>query len=175
MAKRYIERERPAPGAGKLPPEPRSKPRRRKKQVKIWKEAENRIREIIEEWPDPEIDWDTVVAAVDKEFEAGWTRQTLSHPVNHKKILKAFQDKKVELRNAREAGGAAASKSADSRVQYLERAVHDLTEENAALKVQIAERDARLARWRENAYLHRLTLEMLDAPLQTNDRGRSDR
>ena len=96
MAKRHIEREGAAPGAGKLPPGPRSKPLHRKKQVKIWKQAENRIREIIEEWPDTEIDWDKVVAAVDKEFKAGWTRQTLSHRENHKKILRAFQDKKVE-------------------------------------------------------------------------------
>jgi hypothetical protein len=32
-----------------------------------------------------------------------------------------------------------------------------------------------MARWRHNAYLHRMTIEQIDEPLQENDRGRSDR
>jgi hypothetical protein len=32
-----------------------------------------------------------------------------------------------------------------------------------------------MARWRHNAFLHRVTVEQLDEPMQENDRGRSDR
>jgi hypothetical protein len=50
-----------------------------------------------------------------------------------------------------------------------------LNRQNADLTKALSESEARLARWRHNALLHRITVRMLAAPLQENDRGRSDR
>jgi hypothetical protein len=168
MAKRYFEREGPAPGAGKLPPNPRAKPQSRRKRTRIWKDTQNRIREIIEEWPHPTIDWDSVIPVANNEFKANWIRQSLQR---HPRLLKAFQDRKAELKRLAEAAGATAKRK-DSDVEYLDGQVRELEEANAGLKARLVEYEARFARWQRNAYLHGLSVEQLDAPLQENDRGR---
>jgi hypothetical protein len=169
MAKRIFEHSK-APGAGRLPPGPRAKPRDVKR-VPITKEAENRVREIIEEWPHPTLRWEDLLPVLNDEFRGDWQRQSLA---KHPKIQKAFQTKKEELRLAK-LSGPRKSRTTDSTVEYLSKQVRALTEENAGLRAKLGEYEARMARWRHNAYLHRVTVEQLDEPLQENDRGRSDR
>lgn len=170
MAKRILGELGQAPGAGRMPPTPRRKPRFAGR-VPITREAENRVREIIEEWPHPRLRWEDLLPVVNKEFRGDWQRQSLA---KHPKILRAFQLKKEELRQAKLSGQRKTS-TADSTVEYLKTQVRELTEENEGLKAKLAEYETRMARWRHNAYLHRVTIEQLDAPLQENDRGRSDR
>jgi hypothetical protein len=141
------------------------------KRVPITKEAENRVREIIEEWPHPTLRWEDLLPVLNKEFRGDWQRQSLA---KHRKIQTAFQAKKEELREAKSIGPLK-SRTADSTVEYLNKQVRALTEENAGLKAKLGEYEARMARWRHKAYLHRVTVEQLDEPLQENDRGRSDR
>lgn len=163
MAKRILKKLGKAAGAGRMPPGPR-RPRSGTR-TRIGKATEARIREIIEEWPHERIDWGDVVAVANREFKASWRRQSLA---THKKILSAFQDKKIELKKARP------KLSGNVTIDYYERTVRQLTEENVMLKTKLRETAARMARWRHNAYLHRMTLEQLDEPMQENDRGRSD-
>lgn len=165
MAKRIMKKLGGAPGAGRMPPGPR-RPRSGKR-TRIDKVTENRTREIIEEWPHKQIDWEDVVAAANKEFKASWRRQSLAA---HKKIVNAFQEKRIELKKPR-----AKPTFGDSTLDYYERIVRKLTEENMALRTKLQEAEARMARRRHNAYLHRMTLEQLDEPMQENDRGRTER
>jgi hypothetical protein len=169
MAKRIFERSK-APGAGRLPPGPRAKPRAGKR-VPITKEAENRVREIIEEWPHGTLRWEDLLPILNKEFHGDWQRQSLA---KHDKIQTAFQRKKEELRQAL-LKDPQKSRTANSTVEYLNKQLRLLTEENADLKGRLRDQEARMARWRHNAFLHRVTVEQLDEPMQENDRGRSDR
>lgn len=169
MAKRVFERSKLS-GAGRLPPGPRAKPRPGKR-VPITKDAENRVRAIIEDWPHPTLRWEDLLPILNKEFHGDWQRQSLA---KHSKIQTAFQRKKEELRQAR-LKGPRKSRTADSTVEYLDKQVRLLTEENADLKGKLRDQEARMARWRYNAFLHRVTVEQLDEPMQPNDRGRSDR
>jgi hypothetical protein len=54
------------------------------------------------------------------------------------------------------------------RIEYLQR-------ENEDLKRKLAEADAQMARWRHNSAMAKISLPVLDEPLQENNRGRSDR
>jgi len=69
MAKRILKKLGNAPGAGRMPPEPRRKARSGKR-IRIDRRMVNRVREIIEEWPGTRIDWVDVVAAANREFKA---------------------------------------------------------------------------------------------------------
>jgi hypothetical protein len=165
MAKRILTKLGKAPGAGRMPPEPRRKVLRGKR-IRIDRRMVNRVREIIEEWPGTRIDWVDVVAAANREFKANWTRQSLAF---HDKIQKAFREKKKDLAKAKPA-----RRSGDITVEFLEHQVRKLTDENLQLRIKLATTEARMARWRQNAFLHRLTIEQLDEDMQENDRGRSD-
>lgn len=169
MAKRILGELGQAPGAGRMPPGPRRKPRTGGR-APITKEAENRVREIIEEWSQPRLRWEDLLPVLNKEFRGDWQRQSLA---KHPKILRAFQAKKKDLRQAKLTGRK--PPTADSTVEYLKIQVRALTEEIEGLKAKLAQYEIRMARWRHNAYLHRVTIEQLDAALQENDRGRSDR
>ena len=166
MAKRILTKLGKAPGAGRMPPEPRRKVHRAKR-IRIDRRMVSRVREIIEDWPGPRIDWVDVVAAANREFKANWTRQSLAF---HDKIQKAFREKKKDLAKSKPA-----PRSADITVEFLEHQVRKLTDENLQLRIKLATTEARMARWRQNAFLHRLTVEQLDEDMQENDRGRSDR
>lgn len=169
MAKRILSELPPSPGAGRLPPEPRRKPRTGRRDP-ITTEDEKRIRDLIEEWRGP-LKWDLLTAEVNKRFRAKWHRQSLA---NHKRILKAFQDKKLELRKAARELGRSRGKSGESTVEYLRRQLRDAQEYAQELKGQLDAANARFARWQHNAYLLRIDVALLDRPLQENDRGRTD-
>jgi hypothetical protein len=170
MAKRILLQLGQARGAGRLPPGRRAKPHFAQR-VPITREAENRIREIIEEWPHATLRWEDLLPVLDKEFRADWQRQSLA---KHPKIQRALQLKKEELRQSKLIG-LRKSHTADSTTEYLNKQISALTEQNEGLKAKLRECEMRLARWRHNAYLHRVTIEQLDEPMQENDRGRSDR
>jgi hypothetical protein len=169
MAKRVFERSKTS-DAGRLPPGPRAKPRPGKR-VPITNAAENRVRAMIEDWPHPTLRWEDLLPILNKEFHGDWPRQSLA---KHAKIQTAFQSKKEALRQAR-LKGPRKGRTADSTVEYLDKQVRLLTEENADLKGRLRDQEVRMARWRHNAFLHRVTVEQLDEPMQENDRGRSDR
>jgi hypothetical protein len=172
MAKRVLNSRGRTGGAGRPPARPGARPIPGKR-VRIYSSTANRIREIIEDWSASDLSWDSLVEAANKEFQANWTRQSLA---NHDKIQQAFQRKKDDLRKARQTGKPAkVRRTADTTVDYLDRTVRTLQAENDDLRKKLVEYEARFARWRHNAYLHRLTVEQLDEPLQENDRGRSDR
>ncbi len=139
--------------------------------MQISKSDENIIRTIIEEWPGSDMRWEDIVATVQRELKREWTRQALA---SHDKIKLAFQHKKEELKNAK-LGKRRIRRKSDADYHAMAKFNQDVGElvENLRKRIEILE--ARFARWRQNAYLHRLTIEQLDAPLQENDRGRSDR
>jgi hypothetical protein len=166
MAKRVFGRSKIS-GAGRLPPGPRAKPRPGKR-VPITKDAQNRVRTIIEDWSLPTLRWEDLLPILNKEFHGDWQRQSLA---KHAKIQTAFQRKKEELRQAR-LKGPRKGRTADSTVEYLNKQVRLLTEENADLKGKLRDQEARMARWRHNAFLHRVTIEQLGAR-PDRDRGQA--
>jgi hypothetical protein len=170
MARRILTQLGKAHGAGRLPPGPRRKPRTGKRPP-ITKDTANLIRELIEAWPHGTLSWEDVVVAVNKSFGTKWHRQSLA---NHGKIKAAFQAKKIELRKSAAAGLKPKARATDSTVEYLERQLKQATGQVVELRLQLQEAEARMARWRHNAYLRGLTLEQLETPMQENDRGRSD-
>ncbi|WP_131868840.1 hypothetical protein [Bradyrhizobium sp. Y-H1] len=169
MAKRILEGLGKQPGAGRVP---RTTARRgaRGRRVHISKADENIIRTIIEEWSRPEMGWEDVVEAVEQRLGRNWTRQALG---SHSKIKLAFQHKKEELKNAK-LGRKLRRSRVDADYQRMAKFTQDIGEVVEGLRKRIEILEARFARWRHNAYLHRLTVEQLDAPLQENDRGRTD-
>jgi hypothetical protein len=139
--------------------------------VHISKTDENVIRTIIEEWTRPEIRWEDVVLEIQRRLKRNWTRQALA---SHSKIKLAFQHKKEDLKNAK-LDRRPRHRRIDADYQRMETFARDITEAVEKLREKVEFLEARFARWRHNAYLHRLTVEQLDAPLQENDRGRTDR
>jgi len=67
-----------------------------------------------------------------------------------------------------------APRSGNITIEFLEHQVQNLTDENLKLRIKLATTEARMARWRQNAFLHQLTIKQLDEDMQENDRGRSD-
>jgi hypothetical protein len=170
MAKRILHDLGPAPGAGRLPPGPRRKPRSGRR-MPITRDDVKTIRGIIEGWSQPKLTWELLGAVVQKSFGTGWHRQSLfAHP----QIAAAFQAKKLELRKAAKTGRRPKRRTSDGTILYLEQQIRDATEEISELKKLLAEREAQLARWRHNAFLHGVSVAQLDEPLLPNDRGRSD-
>jgi hypothetical protein len=170
MAKRILEDLGKQPGAGRVP---RSAARRgaRGRRVHISKADEKAIRTIIEEWPPGKaLRWEDLVKEVGSRL-GNWTRQGLA---SHDKIKLAFQHRKEELRSIK-LGKKRKRRQVGADYQAMAKYVQGVDEvlENLQKRVEVLE--ARFARWRQNAYLHRVSMEQLDAPLQENDRGRSDR
>ena len=170
MAKRILDQLPPSPGAGRLPPGPRRKPRTGKR-MPITSAHEKVIRDIIEDWSRPVFFWKEVVAEVNKRFGTNWHRQSLE---SKERIKKAFQAQKQSLREDAAKTRARKGRAGESTAQYLQRQLREANERADRLERDLIESRARLARWQHNAYLHGLSVEMLDAPLQQNDRGRSD-
>lgn len=167
MAKRILEGLGKQPGAGRVP---RTVARRgaRGRRVHISKADEKAIRTLIEEWPPGKaLRWEDVV----KEVGSRWTRQGLA---SHDKIKLAFQHRKEELRDIK-LGKKRKRRQVSADYQSMAKYVQGVDEVLQNLQHRVEVLEARFARWRQNAYLHRMSVEQLDAPLQENDRGRSDR
>jgi len=163
MAKRILKGLGEAPGAGRMPPNPRRRPRRAKK-VRIDSNIQRGIRDIIEGLPGKGFGWEAVVAAANAKFKANWTRQSLFF---HAKIKNAFRARKAEIKKK---GRSSAARPSESTIEYLEHQVVRLKAENSDLRVQLILVTGRMARWRQNAFMHGMTLEQLDEDLQENDR-----
>lgn len=175
MAKRILQGLPRAKGAGRMPPARRAAatPRPRgKKRLRIIKETKQRIRDIIVDWKGEEFSWDLLMAVINNEFKGEWAPQSIA---KHADLQRLFQLTKERVRTA--AANKAKGKKkrpVDSTAEFFEHQIDLLKRENADLKTRLAETEARMARWRKNASLNRVSVAMLDAELQHNDRGRSD-
>jgi hypothetical protein len=135
------------------------------------------ILELIESWPlTEELSWGTFMADVRVRYGGEWTRQAVA---KHEDLQEAFTKRQKKIRDFRRAKaqntGRRVARTRDEEVAYLKKQVELLNRENADLKQQSVVLHARLNRWRHNAFLHRVTPHQLDAPMQENDRGRSDK
>jgi hypothetical protein len=174
MAKRILDSMPRAKGAGRMPPTPRSAPRKKSDDTRpvISRAIKQRIRLMILDWDKPRITWEAVLAETERQHHGRWTRQALS---NHKVLLKAFQDTKKRLKQEASTGPRS-SKPANSSIDMMQGRIRYLQERVAELEKTVEKYKAQFIRWQVNAYNEKgLTIEMLDAPLQPNNRGRSDR
>jgi hypothetical protein len=185
MAKRVLNSQPPAKGAGRLPPSARPKQTRipgADDRFIITASKREWIRKMILAWDTPTIGWDAVLVVVRKKYPKGkLARQSLA---KYEPLQMAFQATKRRLAQEREEGEAAklikAGKPAkpakpksgseeylDDRIKVLERHVLGLQEENAKLKQQFA-------RWQLNAFAAGMTMQELDRRRGRADRGQAD-
>lgn len=134
------------------------------------------IKEIIEDWPiDSEITWPRLMAVINHRYGGKWTRQAVA---KHPKLQKAFTARQAEIRAHLRAkaknAGKRISRTRDEEVAYLKKQLQLVNRENDDLKKRLEDAGERMALWRHNAFLHRMTPQQLDTPRQENDRGRSD-
>jgi len=143
----------------------------------VTEKTHDAILELIQFWPlTDELSWDTFMADIRARFGGKWTRQAVA---KHKTLQKAFSKRQDEIRAFRREktknAGRRVARTRDEEVAYLKKQIELLNRENADLEQRIEIFYARMNRWRHNAFLHRMTPHQLDAPMQENDRGRSDR
>jgi prefoldin subunit 5 len=115
-----------------------------------------------------------LVKAISAEFKGDWERQSIA---KYPHLQREFQKTQERIRKAQrdEKAGRRVSRTRDEQIEFFKRQIELLNRENADLKKQLAEAETRLAKWRHNALMHRITVRMLDQPMQENDRGRSDK
>jgi len=144
-----------------------------KKRLRIAKASKSRIRDIILDWKGPKFTWPLLMTAINREFAGDWRPQSIA---KHADLQHYFQVTKDRIR--KETADLAAGKrpkTVGATTEVLLDRIKHLQRENGDLKQALTENEARLNRWRKNALLNRVPISMLDAPLQPNDRGRSDR
>jgi hypothetical protein len=148
-----------------------------KRRLLITKTSHDDILKMIQNWPlDGNLSWGDLMELIGRTYHGKWTRAAVA---KHPKLQDAFRLRSGEIRKFKrdqaKRPGRRAPKTRDEEMAYLKDQIGLLNRENGDLKRRIAETDARLARWRHNALMHRMTVKQLDTPLQENDRGRSDR
>lgn len=148
-----------------------------KRRLLVTEATHDAIKEIIEGWPlDSELGWPVLMGVINVRYGGTWTRQAVA---KHKKLQKAYtkrQKEIVDFRRAKASGkGKRVARTRDQEVVYLKKQIDLLNQENEDLKRQLETAGRRMNLWRNNAFLHRMTPQQLDAPMQENDRGRSDR
>lgn len=167
--------------AGALRRRPRRTGRRSappgKRRLLVGEQTREALEELIETWPiDSDLTWDALMEVINFRYGGNWTRQAVA---KHKDLQKAFTKRQkeiqVHLRTKAQNAGRRVARTRDEEVAYLKKQIDLLNVENADLKQQLKKADARMNLWRHNAFLHRMTPHQLDAPMQENDRGRSDR
>jgi hypothetical protein len=135
------------------------------------------IKDLVEGWPiGEELSWEALMEVINYTYGGNWTRQAVA---KHSDLQEAFTKRQKQIQVFRREKGKNAgrrvSRTRDEEVAYLKKQVDLLNQEKADLKQQLEKAAARMNRWRHNAFLHRMTPHQLDAPMQENDRGRSDR
>lgn len=150
---------------------------RGKRRLLITKVTGPQILLIIQRWPlDQHLGWDTLMDLINARYSGKWKRQTVQ---KHGFLQEAFtlrQKDQLEHRHkAAKKAGKRIARPRNVEVAYLKSQIELLFKEVADLKVQVVICENRLARWRHNALMHRMTIAQLDEELQENDRGRSDR
>jgi hypothetical protein len=148
-----------------------------KRRLLVTEKTHDDILKMIQNWPlDGDLSWDDLMELVGRTYHGKWTRAAVA---KHPELQDAFSLRSGELRKFKrdqaKGAGRRVPKTQDEEMAYLKDQIGLLNRENGDLKRRIAETDARLARWRHNALMHRMTVRQLDTPLQENDRGRSDR
>lgn len=145
-----------------------------KRRLLVSKVTKPRILEIIRDWPGKTISWAQLMAAINSEFHGKWVRAAVA---KYPDLQRAFSETQERLRKEALGKGKKAGRvrrTRDEEIEYLKKQIELLKRENADVKGQLAETQARLGRWRHNAVMHRITVRQLDAPMQENNRGRSD-
>lgn len=148
-----------------------------KRRLLVTEVTHDAIKEVIEGWPlDSELGWPALMEFINVRYGGKWTRQAVA---KHKKLQKAYTKRQKEIidfrRDKASSKGKRVARTRDQEVAYLKKQIELLNRENADLKKQIETAGRRMNLWRHNAFLHRMTPHQLDAPMQENDRGRSDR
>jgi hypothetical protein len=148
-----------------------------KRRLLITEKTHDDILKMIQNWPlDCDLSWGDLMELIGRTYHGKWTRAAVA---KYPDLQDAFSHRSGEIRKFKrdqaKAGGRRVAKTRDDELAYLKDQIGLLNRENGDLKRRIAETDARLARWRHNALMHRMTVRQLDTPLQENDRGRSDR
>lgn len=134
------------------------------------------IMEIIKDWPiDSELTWPSLMAVINHRYGGKWTRQAVAkHPKLQKTFTKTRAKVQAHLRAKAMNAGKRISRTRDEQMAYLKTQLELVNQENENLKQRLETAGERMALWRHNAFLHRMTPQQLDAPRQENDRGRSD-
>lgn len=148
-----------------------------KRRLLVTEATHDAIKDIIEGWPlDSELGWDALMEVIGLRYGGKWTRQAVA---KHKKLQKAYTKRQKEIVDFRREKARSKNKrvarTRDEQVAYLKKQLELVVQENEDLKKQLKIAERRMNLWRKNAFLHRMTPQQLDAPMQENDRGRSDR
>lgn len=143
-----------------------------KKRLLIAKKTESEIREMIEEWPGPKLQWGPLMAAINARFGGSWTRQAVSR---HPKLQKAWDIRRKELAKAKVTATGKTRPEGDGTAEVLKRQVRNLREENEELKKLIGRFEEKFVRWTTNASMQGWSIKKLDAALNKIDRGQSDK
>lgn len=148
-----------------------------KRRLLVTEKTHDDILKMIENWTlHQDLSWDVLMDLLGRTYHGKWTRAAVA---KHPKLQDAFSTRHEEIRKFKRAkaqnAGRRVARTRDEEVAYLKKQVDLLNRENADLKQQLEKAAIRMNRWRHNAFLHRMTPHQLDAPMQENDRGRSDR
>jgi hypothetical protein len=149
-----------------------------KRRLLVTEKTGPEIELIIQNWPlDGDLNWDSLMDLLNRRYGGEWTRQAVA---KHDFLQEAFTLRQTDIAAARQGktakkAGQRKTRTRDEEVAYLKQQLELANKEVTDLKVQLGIAENRMARWRHNAQMHRVTIRQLDAPLQENDRGRSDR
>lgn len=135
------------------------------------------LEELIEGWPiESDLTWDALMKVINFRYGGEWTRQAVA---KHEDLQKAFTKRQKQVvsfrRDKAKNVGRRIARTRDEEMAYLKKQIDLLNRENVDLQQRLDKAAARMNLWRHNAFLHRMTPHQLDAPMQENDRGRSDR
>lgn len=143
----------------------------------VTEKTHEAILEIIQGWPlDQDLSWGALMKVLSQRYGGTWTRQAIA---KHTDLQDAFTERQKEIKAFRRAkaknAGKRVSRTRDEEVAYLRKQMELLNKENADLKQRLEKAESRMTLMRHNAFLHRVLPHQLDAPMQENDRGRSDK
>ncbi|MEH6813399.1 MAG: hypothetical protein V7677_12780 [Motiliproteus sp.] len=124
--------------------------------ARLTAKDEERIKQLIQNWSNPKLTWELLVAACKKQLDIDTTRQALNKRQSIKGLLNV---RKVELKApSQQSGFVKDLKAANERIQKLMDRNVQLDQVNHQLLDMFA-------RWQYNASLHGMTQSDLDQPL----------
>ncbi|MCK1713121.1 hypothetical protein [Bradyrhizobium sp. 143] len=147
-----------------------------KRRLLVTEVTHDPIKEIIEGWPlDSELGWPALMEVIGLRYGGTWTRQAVA---KHDDLQAAFTKRQAKItafrREKAKSKNKRVARTRDEEVAYLKKQLGLVMQENEDLKKQLKTAGRRMNLWRHNAFLHRMTPQQLDAPMQENDRGRSE-